>query len=155
MPNPATTPRLGAPPRLSASAVSQVATDLRLACMRISRRVRFESSDVLAPHQFSALVRLEEAPRTPRELAAIEKVSAPSMTRTVNGLVERGLVARAGDPTDGRQVILSLTPEAIALLRSVRRQRDQWMFVRVKALTPQEQEILRQASVILARVAAE
>jgi hypothetical protein len=41
--------------------------------MRISRRVRFESTHVVAPHQFSVLCRLEEAPRTPSELAEIER----------------------------------------------------------------------------------
>ena len=43
-----------------------LADELRLACMRISRRVRFESTDAVAPHQFSVLCRLEEAPRTPQ-----------------------------------------------------------------------------------------
>ena len=92
----------------------RLTSDLRMACMRISRRVRFESTAPVAPHQFSVLARLEEQPRTPKELAAIEKVSAPSMTRTVAGLVEGGLVARADDPADGRQVILSLTAEGRA-----------------------------------------
>jgi DNA-binding MarR family transcriptional regulator len=123
--------------------------------MRISRRVRFESTHVVAPHQFSVLCRLEEAPRTPSELAEIEKVSAPSMTRTVGALVERGLVERTADPADRRQVFLSLTREATTLLKDIRRKRDAWMSVRVGHLTPEEQEILRQASAILTRVANE
>ncbi len=139
---------------LSPSAVRAVANDIRLACMRISRRVRFESSGPLAPHQFSVLARLEGAPHTPRELAAIECVSAPSMTRTVTGLVERGLVDRADDPEDGRQVILTLTGDGRSVLRDVRRTRDEWMAVRVSALTPEEQDVLRRASLVLARVAA-
>src|SRR6476661_3754162 len=102
--------------------------------MRISRRVRFESTDGVAPHQFSVLSRLEQTPRTPGELAEIEKVSAPSMTRTVAGLVERGLIARTDDPADRRQVILTLTPEAVTLLRDIRRKRDAWMSVRVGRL---------------------
>ncbi len=140
---------------LSPSAVSALAGELRLACMRISRRVRFESTHVVAPHQFSVLCRLEEAPRTPGELAEIEKVSAPSMTRTVAALVERGLVERTADPADRRQVILSLTRDAKTLLKDIRRKRDAWMSVRVGHLTPEEQAILRQASAILTRVASE
>lgn len=140
---------------LSPSAVSALAGELRLACMRISRRVRFESTHVVAPHQFSVLCRLEEAPRTPSELAEIEKVSGPSMTRTVAALVERGLVERTADPADGRQVILSLTHDATTLLKDIRRKRDAWMSVRVGHLTAEEQEILRQASAILTRVANE
>jgi DNA-binding MarR family transcriptional regulator len=144
-----------APAGLTPTALSRVSNDLRLAVMRISRRIRFESADELAPHQFSVLCRLEESPRTPRELADHEKVSAPSMTRTVNGLVARGLVLRADDPTDGRQIILSLTREAKTVLRDTRRKRDQWMAVRLKRLSPQEQDILRQASAILTQVASE
>lgn len=140
---------------LSPSAISSLAGELRLACMRISRRVRFESTHVVAPHQFSVLCRLEEAPRTPSELAEIEKVSGPSMTRTVAALVERGLVERTDDPADRRQVILSLTGDATTLLKDIRRKRDAWMSVRVSHLTPEEQVILRQASVILTRVANE
>ena len=147
--------RPAAATRLSPSAVAAVAGELRLACMRISRRVRFESTHEVPPHQFSVLVRLEEAPRTPGELADIERVSPPSMTRTVSALVDRGLVARTADPSDGRQVILSLTPEAARLLKEIRRRRDQWVTVRMKALGPEEQEILRKAAPILSRLANE
>ena len=147
--------RRGTSAALSPAAVSAIAGELRLACMRISRRVRFESTHEVPPHQFSVLARLQEAPRTPGELAEIERVSPPSMTRTDAALVERGLVARTADPSDGRQVILSLTPEARRVLREIRRRRDQWMTVRVKSLTPEEQDILRQAASILSRVAGE
>jgi DNA-binding MarR family transcriptional regulator len=133
----------------------RLTSDLRMACMRISRRVRFESTAPVAPHQFSVLARLEEAPRTPKELAAFEKVSAPSMTRTVAGLVEGGLVARADDPTDGRQVILSLTPEGRRTIRDIRRRRDQWFAARLEKLTDDERAVLAQATALLERVAAE
>ena len=133
----------------------RLTSDLRMACMRISRRVRFESTAPVAPHQFSVLARLEERPSTPKELAAIEKVSAPSMTRTVAGLVEAGLVARADDPTDGRQVILSLTPEGRTTIRDIRRRRDQWFAARLERLTDDERTLLAAATVLLERVAAE
>ena len=140
---------------LNSPQLTRMATDLRLACMRISRRVRFESSHDVAPHQFSVLCRLEETPRTPGELAEIERVAKPSMTRTVGALVARGLVLRQPDPTDGRQVILSITAEGRRSVRAIRRQRDAWMASRVAALTPEEQDVLARATVILAKVAAE
>jgi DNA-binding MarR family transcriptional regulator len=154
-PPPERTTRRAPDAGLSPAAVSRIASELRLACMRIARRVRFESSDAVAPHQFGVLAQLQESPRTPRELADYERVSAPSMTRTVNGLVDRGLVARTDDPTDGRQVIVSLTPAGRQLLKDVRRKRDAWMSVRVARLSPEEQDVLRRAAVILARVASE
>ncbi len=133
----------------------RLTSDLRMACMRISRRVRFESTAPVPPHQFSVLARLEEQPLTPKELAAIEKVSAPSMTRTAAGLVEAGLVARADDPTDGRQVILSLTAEGRRTIRDIRRRRDQWFAARLERLTDDERAVLALATVLLERVAAE
>ena len=133
----------------------RLTSDLRIACMRIARRVRFESDSAVAPHQFSVLVRLDEGPRTPKELAAIEKVSAPSMSRTVNALVDLGLVARADDPTDGRQVILSLTPAGLATIKETRRKRHQWFATRLEALTDEERALLVEATALLERVAAE
>ena len=65
-----------------------LANDLRLACQRIARRVRFEGTADVAPHQFSVLVRVSKGAQTPTELAAVERVTTPSMNRTINGLVE-------------------------------------------------------------------
>jgi DNA-binding MarR family transcriptional regulator len=135
--------------------LTRMATDLRLACMRISRRVRYESSHDVAPHQFSVLCRLEAAPRTPGELAEIERVAKPSMTRTVGALVERGLVLRQDDPLDRRSVILSLTEDGRRSIAAIRRKRDAWMASRVARLTPEEQDVLARATAILAKVAGE
>lgn len=139
---------------LGPKGVSALSEDLRLACMRISRRVRFESTDDLAPHQFSVLARLEDGPLTPRALADIEKVSAPSMTRTVGCLVDDGLVERHDDPEDGRRVLVELTEQGRALLLATRRRRGRWMSERVRELSPEEQATLAEATEILRRIAA-
>ena len=123
--------------------------------MRISRRVRFESTQLVAPHQLSVMARLENNALTPRELATIECVSPPSMTRTVSGLVERGLVSRQDDPQDGRQVFLSLTDQGLLTLRETRRKRDAWMATRLKGISAEEREVLVRASAILTRLASE
>ena len=133
----------------------RLTSDLRMACMRISRRVRFESTTDVAPHQFSVLARLEDRPHTPGELADIEQVSAPSMSRTVAGLVEAGFVARSDDPSDGRSVILSLTQEGKAAIRETRRRRDQWLATRLDHLDDTERALLVAATALLERVAAE
>ncbi len=142
-------------PTMSRTQKDRLTSDLRMACMRISRRVRFESRTDVAPHQFSVLVRLEGGPRTPKELAEIEQVSAPSVTRTVNTLVERALVARSDDPTDGRQVILSLTAQGRQTIKETRRRRDLWLATRLEHLTDAERALLVDATALLERVAAE
>lgn len=134
--------------------VSALSEDLRLACMRISRRIRFESTGEVAPHQFSVLARLEDGPLTPRALADIEKVSAPSMTRTVGCLADDGLVERHDDPQDGRRILVELTAEGRSTLQRTRRRRDRWMSERVEELTGEEQATLVAASEILGRIAA-
>lgn len=134
--------------------VGALAEDVRLACMRISRRVRFESTYAVAPHQFSVLARLEEGPRTPRELADVEKVSPPSMTRTVTHLETDGLVTRSDHPDDGRQVLVTLTVAGREMLHTIRRQRDAWMASRVAGLSPQEQRDLERAVAVLQKLAA-
>jgi len=123
--------------------------------MRISRRVRFESTQVVAPHQLSVMARLEHAALTPREIAEIERVSPPSMTRTVAALVERGLVTRTDDPLDGRRVFISLTSQGLLLLNETRRRRDAWMATRLKGISAEERAVLVKATVILTRVASE
>ena len=139
---------------LTVKGVSSLSEDLRLACMCISRRVRFESTDEIAPHQFSVLARLENGPLTPRALADVEKVSAPSMTRTVGCLADEGLVERHDDPDDGRRVLVELTVQGRESLQEIRRQRGRWMAERVGELSADEQAALTRAAEILTRIAA-
>lgn len=139
---------------LSTKGVGALSEELRLACMRISRRVRFESTDEIAPHQLSVLARLEGGPLTPRQLADIEKVSAPSMTRTVGCLVDDGLAERHDDPADGRRVLVELSDHGLATLLETRRRRGRWMAERVGELSAEDQATLGEATEILRRIAA-
>lgn len=129
-----------------------LAHDLRIACMRVARRVRFDADNMLAPHLFSVLARLAEEPLTVGELAAIERVSAPSMSRTVAQLDEQGLVTRSSDEHDGRLVRLSLTDEGADLVTSERARRDAWMTERLEGLAADERDLLRRATEILESV---
>ena len=148
-------PTSPAPAALTRTQKDRLTSDLRLACMRITRRSKAESTVEVAPHQFSVLIRLEDGPRTPKELADIEQVSAPSVTRTVAALVEAGYVSRADDPSDGRQVFLHLTKAGKQAIRETRRRRDQWLATRLEHLTDAERALLVEATALLERVAAE
>lgn len=133
---------------------SHLATDLRLACLRIARRNRFESVVEVAPHQFAVLSRVGCGPATVGELAEWERVSAPTMSRTVAGLLDAGWIERSGDPDDGRRVIITITDAGRSLLARTRRARDEWMTVRLDTLTPEEIERLEAALPLLERIAA-
>ncbi|MHA6525744.1 MarR family winged helix-turn-helix transcriptional regulator [Tessaracoccus sp. G1721] len=130
-----------------------LANDVRVACQRISRRVRFESTSDVAPHQFSVLVFLHfEGPRTPTQLAARDAVSTPSMTRTVNCLADKGLVARSPHPQDGRQILVSLTAEGVRVVEETIANRDTWMLAHIATLAPEQLDLLRRAADLLMEV---
>ncbi|MBW3085540.1 hypothetical protein KEM60_01740 [Austwickia sp. TVS 96-490-7B] len=129
--------------------------ELRLACQLIARRIRYESTpDLIAPHQFAALARLEDGEKAPGEIAELERVSPPSMTRTVTKLVEDGYARRTRHPTDGRVVLIGLTDAGRALLEETRHRRDLWMTSRLGKLSPDEIALVPDVARILTRVAA-
>lgn len=131
-----------------------LAHDLRIACMRVARRVRFDADNTIAPHLFSVLVRLQDEPRTLGELAAIEQVSAPSMSRAVGQLVDLGYVDRSPDPDDGRLVRLSLTDDGRVTVERERAHRDAWMTARLEGLAVQDRELLRRAADLIEELLA-
>lgn len=130
----------------------RLASDVRMACQRVSRRVRFDNAHEIAPHQFGVLAKLAKQPRTAGELASLEQVSAPSMTRTLNGLCDAGLATRTNDPTDGRRQVVTVTEEGRAVVDRTIAIRDDWMVRRLEGLTAAERAVLREATDLLERV---
>ncbi|MGV9763520.1 MULTISPECIES: MarR family winged helix-turn-helix transcriptional regulator [Micromonospora] len=134
---------------------AQLAPQLRDAITRLNRRVR-QARPVgdLTVTQLSALTSLKLAGAlTPRELADVERVQPPTMTKIVAKLEERGLVQRTPHPTDGRQVILAATEGGRAVLDQFERARNEWLATRLAALTEDERETLRRAAEILQGIA--
>jgi DNA-binding MarR family transcriptional regulator len=131
------------------------AAELRISLMRVARRLRAEKSvQELTDGQFSVLALLDRnGPLTPRVLAEHERVQPPSMTRTLAGLLARGLIDRAGDPTDRRQVIVGLTESGTRAVEETRQRRDAWLDRRLIDLEPKERAVLAEASEILRRIA--
>jgi DNA-binding MarR family transcriptional regulator len=135
---------------------ADLASSLRLSVMRLARRLRLEkSSDSLSMNQLAALGTLNRCgDLTVGELAGIEKVKPPSMTRTINSLAEAGLVTRQTHPTDGRQVLVGLTPAARHVLDEDRRRRDAWLAKRLADLNPDQRALLRDVAPLLDALAS-
>ena len=94
----------------------------------------------------ATLARLQrEGPARRTELAAAEGVSQPSMTALVARLSARGLVRRAPDPTDGRAVVLTLTPAGADLLAQRRVTRTARLAPYLAALSPDELRCIAEA----------
>ena len=138
------------------SAEGALASALRLAVMRLARRMRSERAETsLTLSQLAALATLERhGPMTPRELAAAERVQPPSLTRLVAHLEGAGLVTRDDHPTDGRQVLLAASAAGVALLQEDRRRRDVWLARRLAELDPADREVLHRAAAVLDRLAS-
>lgn len=158
--NDMSTPDLGTSPRAPVTAAqlrpAPLAAELRVALMRSGRKIRQQrSSDAITDGQYSVLAWLDNhGPMTPRELAEAEHVQPPSMTRTINALVEAGLVERAGHPDDGRQVLVTVTEAGAREVQETLRRRDAWLAKRLATLDPGEREVLLEATRILRRVVA-
>ena len=133
---------------------AELASTLRVSVMRLSRRLRAERLQTdLSLNQLATLGTLDRhGPLTPRELAEHEKVQPPSMTRVLAGLEERGLILRTPHQTDGRQHLVSLTPDARTLLKEDRRKREAWLAKRLAELTQEERDVLRAAAPVIERL---
>ena len=145
----------GAAPDTPVLDAGPLAAELRVAIMRTSRRLRAEAaSHEVSPGQYSVLAAIVDEPHTVGQLAARERIQAPSMTRIVNALAAAELVGRAENPLDKRQVLVSITPLGAAALVRARNKRTAWLAQRVKALTAQQRTTLHEAAVILQEMSA-
>ncbi len=78
------------------------------------------------------------------------------MRLTLGYLEEQGLLERAPHPTDGRQVVFSITAEGSRTLASVRQSKRSWLAGAISdRLTPDEQRTLSEATELLKKLTAE
>jgi DNA-binding MarR family transcriptional regulator len=129
----------------------QLASDLRLAVLRLNRRLRAQRTDArVSLTHISALSTLHLlGPMTPGALAAKERVQPPSMTRIIAVLENLGFIGRAAHPTDGRQVIVSVLPPGAEYLQAEINAREAWLDSRLSELKVEQLQTLRAASDII------
>ena len=121
---------------------------------RLSRRLRQERHSDLTATQLSVLGTIRtKGPLTPSAIAAHERVQPPSMTRTVNHLVDAGLATRVQHPDDGRQVLITISDKGEDVLDEERARRDQWLARRLAELTTADRRLLRDATALLDKLA--
>jgi DNA-binding MarR family transcriptional regulator len=132
-----------------------LASELRVSVMRLRRRLASERDpandlSIAAMAVLGSLFRYGEL--TVGELAGLERVQPPTMTRKVNNLEEGGYVARRAHETDGRVVVVSLTEVGRARVVADRKRRDEWLARQLRDLTPAERDALRTAAPIIQRL---
>lgn len=128
--------------------------ELRMMLQRVARRIRNNRADgAMSDTQMGVLFHLETSPAAPSQLAERERVTPPSMNRTLNALEVAGFVRRTPDPDDARKVIVTLTTQGAEVIAETRRLRATWFNTRLAELTPDERAMLEAVIPVLRRIA--
>jgi len=126
--------------------------ELRILLQRVVRRIRSNRADgTMSDTKLGVLFRVEQEPASPGTLAERERISPPSMNRTLNALEKARLVTRSPDPDDARRVVVSITSAGRDLLTETRRLRTAWFSQRLAELTPDERSAFERLVPVLRR----
>ena len=138
------------------TSLPEAAARLRMAIVRTARRLRQEAASEatgLTPTATAALATIERfGPLTPSELAEIERVRRPTVTRTLGCLERESLVERTPDPADGRSSLVSVNEAGRERLRRLRGRKNAYLARRMRDLSPADVETLERAAAILDRM---
>lgn len=130
-----------------------VADRLHSAAIQLLRRLRVRDlASGIGPAQLSALsVLVFGGPRSLGELADVEQVRPPTMSRIVSGLESGGLVRRH-QTVDKRRVRLEATVRGIKILQEGRRRRVESLAVALQSLSKEEGRQLAELTGLLEQV---
>ena len=142
------------PPASTTIDVDQLAFKLHSAMLHMMRRVRREDDafGLSAPRMSALSVVHFGGPRTIGEIARMEQVSAPTMTRLVAGLEEDGFVRREASPTDGRSVLVHATAKGKRVMEQGRSRRVAFLARKLRELDPDALGALDRSSNELHRI---
>jgi DNA-binding MarR family transcriptional regulator len=122
---------------------SEAAARLRVSATRLARILRRQADTGLSPSQLSALTAIEtRGPLTLGDLAELERVAPPSITKVVAKLEAAGLVARETHARDRRVALVTVTAEGLRLLAESRRRKTAWLATRLAALDADDRATL-------------
>ena len=134
-----------------------LANRLRPVLLQLNRQLRREIHSLgVTGGQVSLLLQIKYHPGIGiRELAALERMSVPGMSKFISRLEEAGLVHRAPVAGDQRRVGLTLTRAGQKVLRSVKSKRTAWLSARLRELDPDELDAIDAAIEPLAHLLSE
>ena len=134
--------------------MERIADRLHSAAIHLLRRLRVEDEalGISAPRLSVLSVLVFAGPRRIGELARIEQVEPPTMTRLVDGLVRDGLAIREAVPDDARAVLVRATAEGRRTLRLGRARRLERLAAALRDLPPDDLAALGGGVDVLERV---
>src|SRR6266496_182441 len=117
-----------------------VANRLRPVLLKLNRHLRREIHSLgVTGGQTSLLFAIQRRPGIGvRELAALERMSAPGMSKYVGRLEAAGLIDREPSDEDRRRIGLRVSQEGERVLRSVKSRRTAWLAARLRDLSEAE-----------------
>jgi DNA-binding MarR family transcriptional regulator len=134
---------------------AELAGRLRLSVTRLARQLRQTADSDLSPTQASVLATVSASgPLALGELAELERVASPTITKVVSLLHEKGLIEKVTDPADRRFVRVSLTAKGEALLERTRARKTAWLARQLHDLSPEELARLAAATDVLEQLTA-
>ncbi len=138
-----------------APSIARQSSQMRNAVFRLNRRLRSQiTDDELTDAQFTILAILSvEGTHTLTALAERERVSAPSLNRTVNSLQRKGYVMREVNAGDGRKVDIHATPAGRLVVDATVSTREKWLGDQLRTLSTDERETLSKAAALMAQIA--
>jgi len=129
-----------------AAFTEELPTRLRLAIMRLARRLRQQSEPDMTPSMLSAMANIEyRQPVTLGHLAEAERVTPPTMSKIVGRLEDSGLVTRTVDVSDRRIQRVSLSPDGAKLIARNRSRKNAYLARKLRRLEPEEVSKLEEA----------
>ncbi len=135
------------------TSLTDLAAQLRLGIVRTARRLRQEAAAEatgLTPTSTAALATIERhGPLTPSELAVLERVQRPTVTRTLGCLDREGLIERTPDPSDGRSSLVSVNAAGRERLRRLRGRKNAYLAKRMREMPAADVATLERAAAIL------
>jgi len=109
----------------------------------------------LTVEQFQVLRRIRRGSASVSALAQASQTSRSAVSKAVDALVRRGLVARSQDPDDRRNLPLALTDEGQRVLSAIYAEAEEWLAARFARLTADELSLSLQAMEILQKAFTE
>jgi DNA-binding MarR family transcriptional regulator len=118
---------------------------------QLLRRLRADANPGgLNLSQTAALARLDEnGGMTTADLARAEAMKPQSMSTILASLEQEGLVVRNPHPTDGRQILFSLTAQGVKARRKRSTAKQKWLLAAVAKLGSAEQQTLLSAAALI------
>jgi len=129
----------------------ELAARVHSAALHLLRRLAQDdrATGVSSPRLSALSVLVFGGPRSIGELAGLEGVTPPTMTRLVAAMVADGLLERLDDPEDRRVVRVQASATGRTLLMAGQDRRVATLAAMIKPLTPKERRRLDAAASVL------